>query len=361
MLLAYLFALVLFYLIFWNKLEWALPIVILRSKQFTAEMQVWGKKYSKQLTLLYSIGAFVGIVLMLYSVWYLFQGAILIRQETVARIAPILPGTTVGGIQLPLVQGLLALGAVIIVHEFGHGLASVADGIKPKGTAFVLLLGLIPGAGVELDDKKITKSKSATKLRIFCAGTTMNVILAIIILAANFPLLKLGEQYMLMNGLQVIKVEEGSPAEGMLTKGTVIQKINTYVINSIQSLEAAKKLLKPNEKIVIDTDNGVFALKTDSQGRIGFMAVPYYKIKQTPESNVIFWLSDLFGWTFILSIGMGVANMMPLWPFDGGYVVKEVLDRFGAGGRALNLVYVVTCALVLINLFSPLIRQMIGA
>ena len=82
---------------------------------------------------------------MVYSVYYLGEGVIRLPVETGSRLEFLIPGTEVAGLQFPLVQGIIAISLVVAIHEFGHGVASAAEGIKPISTAFVLLFGLIPG------------------------------------------------------------------------------------------------------------------------------------------------------------------------------------------------------------------------
>lgn len=72
-----------------------------------------------------------------------------------------------------------ALVFAIVIHEFGHGLLSRVEDIKVKYTGILLLV--IPiGAFVEPDEEEIEKSKLSTKLRMFAAGITNNLVVGFI-------------------------------------------------------------------------------------------------------------------------------------------------------------------------------------
>jgi membrane-associated protease RseP (regulator of RpoE activity) len=47
----------------------------------------------------------------------------------------------------------------------------------------------------------------------------------------------------------------------------------------------------------------------------------------------------LFAWLFVLHLGVGVFNLLPLKPFDGGYMYEEVFGKvFGRKGKFLSYV-----------------------
>ena len=68
-----------------------------------------------------------------------------------------------------------ALVFAVVIHEFGHGLLSRVEKISVKYTGILALV--IPiGAFVEPDEEEIEKSPLATKLRMFAAGITNNMV-----------------------------------------------------------------------------------------------------------------------------------------------------------------------------------------
>ena len=67
---------------------------------------------------------------------------------------------------------------------------------------------------------------------------------------------------------------------------------------------------------------------------MGIYAAQYtYMDEKTPDITknvyipVISWVFELFRWLFILNIGIGLFNLVPLGPIDGGRMLKVVLDK----------------------------------
>ena len=52
-----------------------------------------------------------------------------------------------------------------------------------------------------------------------------------------------------------------------------------------------------------------------------------------------FWLRDLLNWLFLLSVGIGLANLLPIWVVDGGRMFYTFLGSFilGALGFIIGL------------------------
>jgi membrane-associated protease RseP (regulator of RpoE activity) len=347
-----------FYVIFRKNLEWVFPMFIVRSKKFTKEIYDFGSRHQWALRGFFSVGVFLGFILMVYSFIYLVEGVIQIQEEEIARLSVILPEQEVAGVTFPLIHWILAISITLIVHELGHGIASAAERVKPKNVALVMFLGIIPGAGVEIDNKKLNKLPQLSRLRVIAAGSYMNILVALLIIFINIPLIELGQSYMNFEGILITELEQGRPGEHVLDVGVVITAINDFQLTSLEDVNKIGEQLNPNSEVQIQTDKGLYVLKTDDEGKIGFMGVPQLTYKEDPVSQGLFWFMDLLGWTFLVCVGIGIANMMPLWPFDGGLVVKEVVDRIKIN-KALVPIYALTLILVLINFFSPQIRALI--
>ena len=116
-----------------------------------------------------------------------------------------------------------ALVFAVVIHEFGHGLLSRVEKIRVKYTGILALV--IPiGAFVEPDEEEIEKSPLATKLRMFAAGITNNLVVGAICILALILLLG-----MVVPGTVpfVQGVYEGYPADlAGMQPGTVILAID---------------------------------------------------------------------------------------------------------------------------------------
>jgi hypothetical protein len=136
----------------------------------------------------------LGIVLGAGSIVYIFYELawnllnLFFRTEQAVSIQPIvpLPGLFVSFETFPYL--VLALSVVVASHEISHGIASLADHV-PLKSAGLFFAHVVMGGFVEPDEEKLNQAKNATKLRIFAAGSSTNIILGIlcIVLLSNFP------------------------------------------------------------------------------------------------------------------------------------------------------------------------------
>jgi len=122
------------------------------------------------------------------------------------------PGGTflLPGINLPLLEGVLALAIVLIVHESSHAVLSRIASI-PLLSSGIVLFGIIPiGAFVEPDEKKLVRLEQVKQTRILVAGSTANFITSVLFFiifvcaALVMPLLTAGFFYDAFKFLYVV-------------------------------------------------------------------------------------------------------------------------------------------------------------
>jgi membrane-associated protease RseP (regulator of RpoE activity) len=286
-------------------------------------------------------------------------------------VAIILPGVDLPGqpIAVPLGYGIIGLATVMIVHEFGHGILARAQGVRIKSIG-VLLLAVLPGAFVEPDEDEVKKLNRISKLRFYVAGSISNFILAafslIIILGISLMFisgLSFGLPFVSMSGdnslksdtvwlnisgpvyptfhidgVRIDSVVPASPAEGVLQEGMVIKSINGKPTgNSSQYLQALNGT-KIGDALTFQTDKGTFTIKTvaspnnASKSYIGLRSeenkvvnADVYNTWGNSLPWVIFTLQDLFYWIFVLNFLVGLFNLLPMKPLDGGLMFEELL------------------------------------
>ena len=84
------------------------------------------------------------------------------------------------GINLPFLEGIIALSALLIVHEFSHGILAIVERIKIKSLGIVSFGTLPIGAFVEVDEKRLSRTGRRSLARIVVSGTGSNFIFSII-------------------------------------------------------------------------------------------------------------------------------------------------------------------------------------
>lgn len=187
-----------------------------------------GRRQPRLLKIWFNIGVGIACVLVLCSIGLLL--ASLIAQFTKPAdqqiLTPILPG-----VNLPLSQVVYFFVALItagIVHEFGHAIAAIGEGVTVHGFG-VFVMVLYPGAFVELDERDLEKLLPLQQLRIFCAGVWHNVVLCCVCLLIMillptllWPLYSSSGN----NGATIVWVHPQSPIQGSVWVGSMVQRLD---------------------------------------------------------------------------------------------------------------------------------------
>ena len=93
-------------------------------------------------------------------------------------VMPLIPGVTIQFSSLPMF--LLVAGVVILFHELSHGVQCVVEGIQVKSAAIVFAVVTFGGA-VEPDEESMNAASMISKLRVFAAGSFVNLLMGILV------------------------------------------------------------------------------------------------------------------------------------------------------------------------------------
>lgn len=128
---------------------------------------------------------------------------------------------------IPVGYGLVALVLALVIHEGSHGVMSYVGRMRVKSLG--LLFFIIPvGAFVEPDEEDLEKATTREKNRVFAAGPTSNIVLALAA-GALLSMVFMGAMQPANDGqgISVGSIEPGSGAEAAgLERGDVIVTFN---------------------------------------------------------------------------------------------------------------------------------------
>jgi Zn-dependent protease len=93
-------------------------------------------------------------------------------------VMPLIPGVTIRVSSMPWF--LAAAGVVILLHELGHGVMCVVEGVEVKSAALLLAV-LTFGGAVEPDEEGVKAATLMSKLRIFAIGSLVNLVTALVV------------------------------------------------------------------------------------------------------------------------------------------------------------------------------------
>lgn len=287
------------------------------------------------------IGIALGYMGMAYVFFMLLTTALktLQTRESPAGVQLVIPGVTI-----PLWYGLIGLAVVMVVHELSHGVVARAEGLPLKSVGLVLL-AVIPGAFVEPDEEELLKAPLRSRLRVYGAGSLANVLTAILaallISYAVSPLLT-------PNGVEVGGVIKGTPADGVLQKGDVILAINGESTKTMDEFITVMNKTKAGETITLRVLREgkelnlqlTLAENPDNPGKgfIGIHPVQHVASRVGHEGIVLPLFFALY-WIYVLNIGIGLMNLFPLVPLDGGRMLDDVIKEYLPEGVARPVRY----------------------
>jgi len=333
-----------------------------------------GTRYSEFIKILGYTGIGIGYVGMLVILFFIIKGVfdLIFVPEAPAVIAPVLPGIPVPGspIFVPFWYGIISLFIVVLIHEFSHGIVAKAHNIPVQNTGIVFFGPLI-GAFVEPNEKKLKKQRDTVKYSVFAAGPFSNIITAgIVILLFSLIFNPVADAYAKPMGVSFTEIEPGMPAEKAgLETGVIYNRVNNISVNSIKDFISVFDKVRVNESIIIGNDKKNYTVITTSRPEAPDKPVIGVSIRTnyTNENNILMkifmWLSGLFSWIFILSLGLGLANLLPLGPVDGGRMLRVSLTKTlgkQKGTLIWSKITIMMIIVILILLLTPILRAIIS-
>ena len=307
-----------------------------------------------------NVGIVVAFGAMIFITWTLISSLPSVFETPAVSI--IIPGVEMPGssIYIPFFYGLIALATVLVVHEFSHGVQSVGEKISIKSIG-LLLFAIIPGAFVEPDEDELKAAKRSSRLRVYAAGSVANISLAVIaillvsLISAGIP------SYFAEDGIAIDRIVTDSPSDGILKEGMVLQAIDNHTIGNATDYSNIVSSYSPGDNVSVKTDQGTYTLTLDenpnneSRGFFGIQANRHFELINDslgPLPWVLFEFLELFQWVFMLNLGIGLFNLLPLKPLDGGYMLEILLSYKLSEEHYKPIVNALSVVMAMIIVFS---------
>ena len=314
------------------------------------------------------IGSFLFLVLLIILIW---EGKI-----TTPAVVPVIPGLKIPGIEfyVPLVEGIIALATVLVAHELAHGIIARAENIKLKSLGTILFTLIPIGAFAEPDEEEQKKAPRRSRLRLFAVGSFANFIVA----GIAFGFLNVAALTLFQPQVEVADVIKDSPAEGILQPGMIIYGINNQLVKDRTEFQNIMAKIQPGEKIVLSTNKGIYEITTTKNPKDptrAFIGIQFSLFKKTVRDilgdqlplttiGILYWIS-------LLNLGIGIVNMLPLKPLDGGLIFEESLREIHSRisrkisrplsekiiGNITVAMSLITLTLIVLSFIGPIMLQ----
>ncbi|MBI5000005.1 MAG: site-2 protease family protein [Euryarchaeota archaeon] len=331
---------------------------------------------------------------------------------------------------IPLWYGIFGLVVAIVVHEFAHGILTLAAKMKVKTMGIVFLVVPI-GAFVEPDEEELGRAERRARMRMYAAGPATNMGFALIF-AVIFSMVFMAAVQPAHAGVGITRVDPGTPAYGTMEAGMILVSLNGTETATSNDFKEAMNATRAGQRVnmtvyqreqgtepynisVVLGDRGNYYPNEDGASGKGYLGVIstttstdiYHPLSaskdisevpsrvlvyiflpmahlspiQDPTTDFyavqgplaalppdVFWvLANACYWAFWINLMVGLTNVMPAVPLDGGFLFRDwldiVLEKVGykervKGGRQLLIDKIVT-GLSLLILFL-ILWQFIG-
>lgn len=358
-----------------------LYMVLYRTKLGLKFMDRFSKKFSKQLKYIGYFAIFIGFFGMLIIAYALIQNfySLLTKPQAVSGVGLVLPFEVKGAFYVPFFYWIISIFIIAVIHEFAHGIIARKYGMKIKssGMAFLgIILPVVPAAFVEPDEKELKKRPVREQLSVFAAGPFANIALAFIVVGIIALIsTPLSNSMIEQNGVIITGVsnEKDYPAaKAGIKENEVITQIDGMETPYLTNFSDILKTKHPGDTILLETNSSTYNITLSasptnaSKAYLGVFVQQSTKIKQsfierygnfTPKA--IMWLMGLFYWLYVLNLGIGLFNLAPMGPLDGGRMLLVTLQNYMEEKKAIKYwknIGLFFLALVLINILFSFIR-----
>jgi|GEM_PF-469026 len=272
---------------------------------------------------------------------------------------------------IPVEYWVLGIGVLMFVHEMSHGIVARAEGMELNSVGWIVL-GIIPGAFVEpkgedmLPEKGEEKEEAeednddkdeeasiggghwdqgslSSQLKVLAAGSFANYVTALILTGLA---LLLFTSVTAPSGVTYLAQENLSASEVGMNNGTLYSlddnrvRYGSDVKNVLQKYEV-------NDTVQANTSEGLYNVTLMDRNGSAHMGILIYtsegllgdfydminnnrEIKEQYRSYEGFLSWTLSGLQVIalLNLLIGLFNMLPIRPLDGGQIVAAVTDKY---------------------------------
>lgn len=309
-----------------------------------------------------TVGIWVGFIAMFFISGYMIYAFI---KAIMALFAPRIPSAIGEGVTLvlpfkikgtfyvPFSYWVISIFIIAVIHEMAHGIVARAYNMKIKSSGFAffgIIAPLVPAAFVEPNEKEIDKRPKKEQMAVFAAGSFANILLAAFVLIILMPLMTpLSDRVIeyngvLVDGLLSDKYGPNPTKEIGIVIGDRIIAIDGIKISTVDDFTKILLDKKPHEPVMVtkisisgETSSDIMELghhlSDPSKAYFGITAAqssdikPWAKDKYGIFAYPILWFNKLLFWIFALSFGIGLFNLLPLGPIDGGRMFKSAMQK----------------------------------
>ena len=340
------------------------------------------KKFRKPLAFMGYFGIFVCFLGMAMISFALIQNIYVLftKPETLPGVGLVLPFKVKGVFFVPFFYWIISIFVIALVHEFSHGILARTHNLKIKSSGFAflgILIPVIPAAFVEPDEKELKKRPHKQQLSVFAAGPFSNILLAFLIIIFSYLLIApIVNSIIELDGVKItgfVENDKKYPAElAGIEAGEIVEEINGIPVKSLENFSSILQNKSPGNVIKLKTNSSVYKItlaenpESRNASYLGVYVQQNTEIKESIQQSYgkflplsIMWVVGLLNILVILNLGIGLFNLVPIGPLDGGRMLQLVLHRLfdkERGDKIWKYVGIFFLTLVFINIAFSFVR-----
>ena len=158
-----------------------------------------------------------------------------------------------------------------------------------------------------------------------------------------------------------------------ITEGEIVEEVDGVPTPYLENLSRELQKRKPGDSVQLKTDKGQYTLTlaknpdNETSPYVGAFLSQSSHIKPGIRErlwvlpDVLLWMSGLLLFLFILNLGIGLFNLVPIGPLDGGRMLHAVLMAYVEKDKAMQLfsmIGLVFVIVVLMNILFPFVKPL---
>jgi membrane-associated protease RseP (regulator of RpoE activity) len=229
-------------------------------------------------------------------------------------------------------------------HEMSHAIVARAEDFEINSVGWVVI-GILPGAFVEpkgdqmLEEGEVTEANTSSdtglwdqgnwksRLKVLCAGSWANYIIGGIFILGFFGMTQTSLIY---------NVQDDFPAQKAgMNNGTILE-INGDSVSTTDQLLDSLENVSVGDEVDFRTSEGNFtveAVEHPEGEEGGYVGIRFGENRSSVFEDFAYpgfmaWFIGLIGTIAFLNLAIGLFNMLPAKPLDGGQVVDTFVREF---------------------------------
>ncbi|MFH7903181.1 MAG: site-2 protease family protein [Candidatus Aenigmatarchaeota archaeon] len=278
----------------------------------------------------------IGFISMIVAIYFIFYGI----KARIPTVVPVIPGLEIYGIKFPIFEVILAIFISALVHELAHALLIIKNKIEIKSFG-IFFFGPFLGAFVE-PSEDIFKLNKIKQISIFNAGILANILLSLFVALLIYILyssnILSSESYVYIVG----KVPNVTNVENLsFETNEKVLFIGNKEIRGYKDIVEALSNYSPGDKIELITDKGKYIIELSERDGKPFIGLYFaQEVKFGMVFNILFWI-------FIISLGIGLGNSLPIFTLDGGQALKALLNILIKDDKKASKLHILVSYLIL--------------